>query len=105
MICVIDARPRQDVCSAKSKSFRKSHCSFFIFYFLERDDIGAGKANRNGEAITMKGFAVYGRFAGVEGVDRDRCGMCVLPILRTRDGRVWGIVDLLTSCIGRRRMR
>ncbi len=26
------------------------------FFFLERDDIVAGKANRNGEAITMKGF-------------------------------------------------
>ncbi len=31
---------------------------FFISIFLnlERDDIGAGKANRNGEAITMEGF-------------------------------------------------
>ena len=57
MICVVDARPRQDVCSAKSKFFRKSHCSFFFFFFfLKRDDIGAGKANRNGEAITMEGF-------------------------------------------------
>ncbi len=37
-------------------SFVSLIVAFFFFFFLKRDDIGAGKANRNGEAITMEGF-------------------------------------------------